>query len=66
MTFIESNLEILKASLNEVGISIRAMVYKKKPDKTILVFWDKEQYISSERNDFTVDFEDLSNFNSQN
>lgn len=42
------------------------MVYKKKPDKTILVFWDKEQYISSERNDFTVDFEDLSNFNSQN
>lgn len=38
LTFIESNLEILKASLNEVGIIIRAMVYKKKPDKTILVF----------------------------
>lgn len=59
--FIKLNLEILKGSLNEAGVIVGAMVNKENPEKTKLVFLDKEKYLNGERDGFTVEFEDLNN-----
>lgn len=59
--FIRLNLSILKGSLNEVGVIVGAIVDKKEPEKTKLVFLDKEKYMNGEKDGFTVDFEELNN-----
>ena len=59
--FIRLNLSILKGSLNEVGVIVGAMVDKKEPEKTKLVFLDKEKYINGEKDGFVVCFEELNN-----
>lgn len=57
--FISLNLEILKGSLNEAGVIIGAMVNKENPEKTKLVFLDREKYLNGERDGFVVDFDKL-------
>lgn len=57
--FIRLNLEILKGSLNEAGVIIGAMVNKENPEKTKLVFLDREKYLNGERDGFVVDFDKL-------
>lgn len=60
--FIQLNLEILKGSLKEAGVLMGAMVDKSDPEKTKLVFLDKEKYIQGQRDGFTVEFDTINNW----
>ena len=64
-TMIQLSLGMLKETLKSEGVLMGAQINKKDPEKTKLVFLDKAKYMSGEKDGFTVDFNEINSYESE-
>lgn len=64
-SMIQLSLGMLKETLKSQGVLMGAQVNKKDPEKTKLVFLDKAKYMNGENDGFTIDFNEMNSYESE-